>query len=511
MIADDRRTRLTLLALALLVLVCHYLPPERAGMGPDDYKLLWRYHDGTLAGDLMEGLQEQRPLMSIGFALRAKFLSHGAALGYALPLVASCVLILAVYCLIKRLVKSVPAARLCAVAFTLLPQSHEVHQSAVYFSINLPCAAYVFAAERFLAFSEDGRRRNLVLSWLCYTIGLWSYEAGALLPIGLAIVCAVQGRSRSMWLLGHFALAMLYGAFTFASYLPWGVAKGRAVGFGAGRLLRLVHHYAGFYLAQTTVYGLWNFVQLPWVWLSVLIIVDAVILWWIWSAAADEAAMQLPRHALVAALVLGVFFLMPVLLQPGTDLAGRHLLLPSIPVCMFLIAGLRKLRRRKEIAVAFGALGLIVAEGTAWTQVVASRLNGAVYRTLQEQKTTLSASDHLVFDLASFRERIAHTWVPREFEYVNTYFGAQAFAEWGLESMVWLAAGRADPQVHFAVTSPVVENDRLHFVAGRFTGSRALQKTPASLPREGTFVLDFTTVFGDSFRSGAGRPRRGGP
>jgi hypothetical protein len=231
---------------------------------------------------------------------------------------------------------------------------------------------------------------------------------------------------------------------------------------------------------------------------------DALILKWIWSVAGKETALQVPRGALPAAFVLGLFFLVPIFLAQGVGIAGRHLLLPSIPICIWVIATLGRLKRRRQAAVALAALGLAVAQGTAWTHVVAARINDAVYRTVKEQQPALSKADRLVVDLASFRERIAYSWVPRDFDYVNTYFGAQALEELGVESMVWLATGRAHPPVHFAVSRPVFENDRLTFSEGRMTGAREFNQTPASVPLAGTVVLDFRLVFGDRFNSGQG-------
>ena len=188
---------------------------------------------------------------------------------------------------------------------------------------------------------------------------------------------------------------------------------------------------------------------------------------------------------------------------------GRHLVLPSVGLSLLgtgLLATVRRGWRPALLGVV--AAALVICQGNAWSQVVACRLNAAVYDTLKAMQATLrqAAAERLIIDTRSFADRIPFTWVQRDFNVLNTYYGAQAFESWGLASMAQLALGPAGPDVYIATERPrPTEDGAWEFSISEQTGYRAVEKKILRVPQSRTAVLDFRAVFGEEFEHGRGR------
>jgi hypothetical protein len=140
---------------------------------------------------------------------------------------------------------------------------------------------------------------------------------------------------------------------------------------------------------------------------------------------------------------------------------------------------------------------LVISQGNAWAQVVACRINAAVHAAVARARP--AAASAVVFDLRSFRDAVPSSWVSLDFDFLSAYYGAQAFADWGLSSMVHLEAGHTRTPVYFAVEPIARDGGRLALVAGRGNGMRSMVREPVSLPAEGAAVIAFADAFPRGF------------
>jgi hypothetical protein len=349
-------------------------------------------------------------------------------------------------------------------------------------------------------------------SLLAYTVGIFWYEVGYFLPL---VVLAYSGwfARRRLASVAWFALpAGLYAASRLTLGFGLGAAEASLHQFGLSSLFRmpqnlfdLAHHYAGRYMIRSTLYGLAQWWAMDRAWLAVAVAADALLLWllarWVgrlWPA---------PQERRIGWLGLALFagFVLPILLNERVGVGGRHLALPSVGLALWLVVLLGRLQARawRPALVAALAAGLLVSQGNAWAQVVACRINGAVYGVLRERRDELRAAHRLIIDTRSFADRIPHTWVVRPFNVLNTYYGAQAFEEWGLRSMALLATGGMAGSIEIATESPRATADgQLEFAISEASGYRSVGVRRKAVPREGTVVIDYTAVYGDGFDQG---------
>jgi hypothetical protein len=136
---------------------------------------------------------------------------------------------------------------------------------------------------------------------------------------------------------------------------------------------------------------------------------------------------------------------------------------------------------------------------------VASRINGSVYEYLKENKQAMLTSDIIIIDTNSFAENIDYTMVNREFNTLNTYYGAQAFESWGLESMVRLILKDLSngKEIIISVESPEFsENGSLILVSDEVDSYRSIKKIAKEINPERSFFVNFNKVFPQGFNDG---------
>ena len=487
--------------------VAHFIPFERASLSPDDYVSLLR--SLSIPGfDLaaMMRVYPQRPLSSAVAMAQPKLFADATTGPLVLLFLLSTGVLLAAFALLRLVLTDARPAFLAAIVFGLLPNKLETYHGSVYVVVNLAILHYLLS---FACFVQHARRRAigyLLGSLVFYALGVFSYEVGYFAPLVFLVYCWLYDR-RSMPSLIWFALP----AVTYAGYRLWAGQTVHAVGVGQLRpLLTLLHQYAGGYLAIALANGLSCFIAMPWPLLSLAVLCDVLILWILGRSMAGHQVPALGRREGWLALSMFLLFLFPLVLRRDGGVAGRHLTLPSVGVAIAILGGLRWLGpRARPVLLGLVAAGLLVSQGSAWAQVVACRINQAVYETMKEMRGPLERAGDVVIDVRSFREAIPSSWVEVDYAFLNSYYGAQTFEDWSLKSMVRLASGDPTKPVQLAVDQPrLTEAGLLAFTEGQETGSRSFHTLRQTLRADSTVVIDFGTVYGAGFHQGRRRGAR---
>jgi len=495
-----------LLAGAALViavnLVAHFLPPERASVAPDDYGGVATVRRLGVPAVVHVALADrERPLSRLFVVAQALVVGVDADRGRWLILAASTLQALAALAFLSAFLDSHRLALAATVLYVVLPMTIEIHHTPIYANIDVAIALYASSAAAFLHHLRRPRWWLAATSAVLYAAAVLWYEIGFLLPVLLLAVTRARFPERWRACLPLFAIAAMAAAYRLSAHTSDPYAH--AVGINARPLLTLVHHYLGLFLLRTVSYGLFCFGRLPPGWMAAAVVLDVLLVTLVvrvtrgrdgGAPSADAAAA---RTTFVLSAVAFAVFVLPMFLQRQGGIAGRHLALPSLAVAA--VAALALDRRRPRALAAVVAMGLVVAQGSAWAQVGACRINRALFEALRAKAPELVRGERVVVDLASFTEAIPSTWIDLPFDRLNTYYGAQAFEEWGTQSMVTIVAG--DRPVLFAVEHPVASADgRWLFPEGQGLGSRShFSVRPQAVPRAGTVLVGFHDAFPSGF------------
>ncbi len=505
---------LTLSLLLAINLVAHFLPFERASLGNDDYAISVKAI-GLTTSDIfrLSIRQPDRPLAFILLMNQEKFLRDNPSFGIVFILLFTSIVLIVLFFLLKALFNDLFLAALGSIVFCLLPNKLEIYHIPVYLPNSAAHLFYIISFIFMINYARGKRSIFFFISILSYSAGLFFYETGFFLPLvymGYFYITKDRVLKKSFYFLLPAALYVLFkttGVFGFAD--PSAVHFHKpALAMLPTNVLDLFHHYLGRYMARNIIYGLYNFFAIKPLWL--FIVFDTALLVLISVMMRSRQVKAVNGRLLIISALSFVFLSAPILLNSFGGVGGRHLELPLIGVVIFMIWLLEKIKKfRNALYLFFIAVTLVVCQGNTWTQVIACRLNGAVYEVMKENKDKLIKADNIVIDTKSFADRIPYTWVKQDFNVLNTYYGAQAFEDWGLASMTRLTTDQPDKAVYIAAAgSPRITPDKmLEFEVLKHDAYRSAGKDKKIIPLKGAFIIDFKRVYGGDFNNGIRRPR----
>jgi hypothetical protein len=486
---------------ALMTVVAHFLPFERAALAPDDYLYQLKLRDAGLRQVIHGALvKPDRPLQELVIFVQEALVGDRVVVGLLLLVLSSLALVAAAYWLFLELFGDTFPALLGALIYLLLPNKLELYHTAIYVSINVPMALYVVSLASFVRFARASSRPMLILSLLAYAVAVFWYEVGVLLPVVLLAYVALCARAKLgavAWFAVPVAVYALYrGTAAFGLYAgpPVSGLSSMSVATAVQQvLLHVPGHYVGWYAGRAVLYGFWNFWAMAPPWPAVLLALDLGVLG---AALAWLRVRPAPPSGPRLLAVAGIMFVLFLVPNVFVLVAGRHTALPSLGFTVACVALVGRLGRHwRAVAAGFGLALLIVSQGNAWIQVVACRITRAVHEDIGRRRAEILRAERVVVDARSFAERIPYTWgVSRGGLY--TYYGMQALAPWGLSAMAPLVVGAEKP-VYVTRSRPVRSGDELTF---------QVEDSPVhpimSVPAAGTALVDYESVYGDGFRYG---------
>jgi len=505
-----KKTVYLLAFLALLNLAAHFLPPERASLGPDDYVFLDRAARMEVSDILTASLKvSDRPLNYLASMLQAKLIKDNPAKAFWLLVLTSTLLLFAVFFFFARLLKERGLAFILSILFCLIPNKFEVYQNSVFLNLNLAITAALLSLTLFLCFAESRRKYLLFISICAYLVSIFWYAVGFFIPAMVLLYCLIFRKDLMKFSLfyiftGIFYLAYRYsGGFGFADQ----VLEGYRVQFSLIPWIPssdLFRHYFGRYMLRNIIYGAYGFFSMEKPWLAALAAVDLLFLGLFHGYLSRGLPERPPKKMLLFLAGIFILFLSPFLLHKGGGIASRYLLLPSIPVAVFIYWGFTVSKKfTKNLLVAFFGITLVISQGDSGIQVVASRINASIYQALGENKDRLLNSRYVVLDSKSLMENINFTILKNTNNIFETYYGVQVFHQAELSSMVNLITGNKESEFYIAASQiEKTGNQDIKFSVKEVGGYGVIQYRSVKLPQADVFVVGYAEIYKNGFKQG---------
>lgn len=486
-------------ALGAVNLLAHFLPFERAARSLDDLGcfVTLKYLTGMSLPEFLikeMAVSPNRPLGVVMYLLQM-VAGDSPLRAVATVFVASSLLTVAIYVLLRELLQDASMALLGSLIYLLLPNKLELYYTLDYASLNLYHTAYVASFICFVVFARTAKVRFLIGSIAAYTVGIFSYELGFFLPLVLAAYALLFAR-------GAAARSVLWFAIPAAGYALWrtgafglvpqaAAANPIQVNSIASNIFHaLPNHYLGRYMAKPILYGLYRFPTIEWPWLAAIACADLAALYWFARWATRTAFGRISIGMVCLATVIFVALLIPILLWGGV--LGRHTVLASIGLVIVLAGAAIATRHGAAILTVLFGLGLAISQGTAWTQVVAGRMNHAIYETLLAQQAEVLKADRVLIDQYSFATRVPYTWVQDRHNQLDTYWGVGGLLGRGFPFLVHLAVGASKPVY---VVRSAIERGGEELTFQVYNPAR-YQLEETTVPVHGTIVVDYASVYG---------------
>ncbi len=502
----DIKNKNLILAIAVVILlnlVAHFLPFERSAFAPDDYAFLWHAKNLSVKDIVIEAPRyTNRPLLYLFGFIQEKFVALNWKLGLVLVFLSSTLFTIVVFLIMLELLGDTFLALFGAIFYLLLPNKLDLYHTLIYVNMTAAYIAYSSSFILFIYFAKSKRRIFLFFSMLCYTIAIFWYEMGFFLPLVLFVYALLYERKIAKTASYFLAPAICYiifrmtGAFGFVdAQAVIGVRDINVLNILHNIFIMLPNHYLGRYVIRAIAYGIYKFPSIELPWLLGLISIDVIVVFVFIKWLKDKQMSKIEWKTVFLAGIMFVFFLTPNFMYM---IESRHTALSSIGFTILCLALLRLFKANwKRVSVAALLLFLIVSQGASWIQVVACRINNAVFEYLTEHKTDILRSERVVIDQRSFADNIPYTWGEKQGNMLDCYWGMQAFAPWGLSTMVPLAVGE-DKIVYISKSRPKQISDKLELeiqVDGPYTETEAI-------PKKGTLIIDYEKVYEAGFKDG---------
>lgn len=505
-------------AVFMLVLLfwSRYLPSPWAVMVGDDWVNLARSSFfASNAAAAWSGLQDPaRPLSMIAVNVGYRVFRDHAAAWTLVSVTANSLLLLFTMRMAMELTGRRRVAVLTGVMLALLPNLTQTYHWSTQVLNEVACALvpYALSGWMWVAYVRRGGGWRLGVSALGYFVGLFSYEAGILLPAAYLVL--LPWKQAPLKSLGRM---MPFGV-VFLLYLAWrgtnAFGLNQAIvypphmqpGFRVWGIVRnawdMAHWWAGDQLGESLVFGLRSFSTIS-LWTRRFLFaanvgVVGLLGWGLWrlSLAMGNEKESRPfgfRQVLGFALVWTAAAAVAPLMS---YVVPRLLVLPAMGVSLVAALALARwpISRWGPVLFLPALLCMTANQGTAEAFRQAGALNEGLYVHLQETADEWGDKKVLLVDTRQLRQRLTPGLIRPVGEFNGTwasYGEAPLMRGFTPAGMVQLIAGRKDHGIqvlHDVENGARIEGDSLKWHV-RYTPS-----LPQTTTMEDVFVVDFLTA-----------------
>ena len=495
-----------------LQFVSRYLPSPGAVWVADDWANAARssFYASTLEA-AATGLQDpNRPLSMLAVEAGYRWFGDRAWIWTLVSLAANSLLLLAILKMVFELTGRRGIAAAAGTIFALLPNLTETYHWSTQVLNEVFCGLVPYALSGWLwvAYLRRGGGWRLALSALAYGAGLFSYEAGVLLPGAFAMLIAWRREpAKGLLRLVPFALvglayAVWRGTNAFGMNHAWHYPPHMQAGVSLGGMFwgvrEVVYWWAGDHLVDALRSGLRSFAALPAGVKYPLLALDAAAVCLAgrgvrkWTAADAESGAGNPFSAAQVALFALAWAAAAGAICVVSYAAPRLNVLPAIGLGLLAALALGRLpfRAWAPILLMPAVLAMASNQGTADSFRQAGKWNQAIYAHLRKTADEWTGKKIVLFDTISLRRHLPPpiALVPDAWANNGNAPLARGFTFLG---MVQLAADQKNPGiqvVHDVECDARIEDGRLIWNE-RYDPSRTHADSLADV-----FVVDAASV-----------------
>ncbi len=190
--------------------------------------------------------------------------------------------------------------------------------------------------------------------------------------------------------------------------------------------------------------------------------------------------------------MLLIFSIIPIILNG--EAGGRNLLISSISISYFIYKILKLfVKNFNNIFVILLFVGLLISQGNSWSQYKASKLQKLILESLYANKEKIINSDYVIFNTFSLKEKINFSFTNKEFNLINTYFGAQVWEIWGIKG--FMKSKNIYNDLIIINKNPIYDSDKV--IISKVTGisNYSIQEKQIELSNKNLFFLDYEKIF----------------
>ena len=143
---------------------------------------------------------------------------------------------------------------------------------------------------------------------------------------------------------------------------------------------------------------------------------------------------------------------------------------------------------------------LIISQGNAISQAIASRIHNTILLSIENNFSQKKNIRTIIFDPSSLSQNINHSFFSTDYNLINTYYGAQVWETWGLNSYF---------NTKFDNLEFIIVNDAPKIYENNYLISKLnmikkdnVKSELIELSKDGVLILNFDNVYSKGFDYG---------
>jgi hypothetical protein len=488
----------------LLNIFTHFIPFERMSFSPDNYALL-----GSEYSLKNFFYFSNRPLSFIFIEIQNSIIFENSYLNILLIFFSSLLTIYIAFYLLNLFFKH-KVSFFIIIIYSLLFSKLEIFHSSIMVNINIVSSLYLLSLILFINYINEEKKLFLVFSLLFYSISIFWYEIGILFPFLFFIYAYIFNNNKKLLIiffkiLPFLLILLLYLSYRFTGAFGYGeIIQSHSISINLipSGIIEILNHFVGRYFIRNFVYGIYVFLNIDPKWLYLLLIADLLLIIIFLKIFLNyKSKFYFNKRYAIFFICLFFISVLPVILNGSS--AGRHLIIPSISFCIFILYLLSFTKKYyKYFYIFFFIIGIVVCQGNAWAQIISSRINNAVHESLLSHKNEILKYKNLVIDTNSFANNINHTFFKRDYNKLNTYYGAQTFEDWGLNGMVDLTINNIDLKTYISISEIKNIDSNIIFFIKKNISYKNFSKKKIEINKNDSFILDYEKVYYNGYNYG---------
>tara|TARA_Y100000590_G_C15726583_1_gene1015457 strand:- start:1960 stop:2976 length:1017 start_codon:yes stop_codon:yes gene_type:complete len=262
--------------------------------------------------------------------------------------------------------------------------------------------------------------------------------------------------------------------------------------------LDIFHIFFGRYIIKNIVYGIYQFINLPILLILFFIVINIILIISYKKQLLNfiKSKTLYNKKIILFFLSILIFSLIPNLI--AGSIGGRNTIIACLFIVIIFNIILFYLNNYIKYSIIF--LLLIVSQGNTYSQVISLRLNSSVFDYITNNKEEMSNYKNIIINTNDFSKNIHFSLVQNKYNVLKTYFGAQAFEDWGLVAMTNYLLNNKN--IEIAAGGIKESNDFYEVTIHSKIGYNTYSENIKYLPINNTYVINFEKVYKNKYSNG---------
>ena len=143
---------------------------------------------------------------------------------------------------------------------------------------------------------------------------------------------------------------------------------------------------------------------------------------------------------------------------------------------------------------------LIISQGNAISQAIASRIHNTILLSIENNSSQKKNIRTIIFDPSSLSQHINHSFFSTDYNLINTYYGAQVWETWGLNSYF----NTKFESLEFIIVNDVPKLDENKYLISKLNmiKKETLKSELIEISKDGVQILNFDNIYSTGFDYG---------